>query len=168
MDMKGDGEKAFLLGYDYHKKYGVCSQCVLAAVQETMGFVHDDVIKSAHALAGGVVRGGDGTCGSLLGGVMAISCKCGRERKDFGSKPVKSFELSKKLRERFIQKYGDTTCFGVQRKIFGRTFNFWDEKERGEFMAANQGESNNCHEITGNLAKWTVEILNENEKLKMQ
>ena len=154
-------EKAYVAGYGYHKKYGACSQCVLAAVQDTLGNINNDVIKSSHALAGGVARGGDGTCGSLTAGVMAICCTHGRERNDFDKKPAKSFELSNKLRMRFIEKYGGTACHAVQERIFRRRFNLWDEKERNEFNAANQSETNNCHEVVGNVSKWVTEILLE-------
>lgn len=34
---------------------------------------------------------------------------------------------------RFVQEYGSCLCKDVQKKIFGRSFNFWDEKEKEIF-----------------------------------
>ena len=155
-------EKAYKIAFDYDSKYGSCPQCVLAAVQETLGHVTDDMFKSSHALAGGGGLAGDGTCGALAGGIMAISAKYGRERKDFATKQPKPYKLARKLHDRFVQEYGAVTCRDVQKRIFGRSFNMWDSNEYREFEAMG-GHKDKCTKVTGNIAKWVVEILLEEE-----
>jgi C_GCAxxG_C_C family probable redox protein len=68
------GEKAYV----YERTYHGCSQCVLAALQESLGVGSQDSFKAATALAGGIARMGS-TCGALVGGIMGIGLAFGRE-----------------------------------------------------------------------------------------
>jgi len=41
-------EKVYALAFEYKQRYGSCSQCVLAAVQDVFGIVDDEVFKFVH------------------------------------------------------------------------------------------------------------------------
>ena len=147
--------------FEYEQKYGSCPQCVLAAIQDEFGIVHDDVFRAGHALAGGVGLSTQGTCGALTGGVMALSCKYGRSRENFDKGSfLKSYVRAKKLYDRFVQEYGSTICRDIHMKLFGRTFNLWDSREYKEFEAAG-AHRDKCPPVAGNVAKWVAEILTE-------
>lgn len=75
-------EKRALAENAYHKAldYGCCPQCVLAAVQETIGIIDDGTIKASHGLSGGGGLMAQGACGALTGGLLALSAKFGRDR----------------------------------------------------------------------------------------
>jgi len=147
--------------FEYEQKYGSCPQCVLAAIQDEFGIIHDDVFRAGHALAGGVGLSSDGTCGALTGGVMALSCKYGRSRENFDKgRFLHSYVHAKKLRDRFVQEYGSTICRDVHKKLFGRTFNLWDSKEYGEFERAG-AHRDKCPMVAENVARWVAEILTE-------
>jgi C_GCAxxG_C_C family probable redox protein len=151
-------EKAYALAYEHEQKYGSCPQGVLVAIHDTFGIASEEVIKAGHALAGGGALAGDGMCGALAGGIIALGCQFGRERKDFDKRQMKSFEIAKKLRDKFVAEYGGVTCHIVQKKIFGKTFNLWD---KGEYKAFNDagGHTDKCPSVAGNVAKWVAEIL---------
>jgi len=145
--------------FEYDQKYGSCPQCVLAAIQDEFGIVHDDVFMASHALAGGVGLSTEGTCGALTGGVMALGCKYGRSRENFAKgRFLNSHVQAKKLHDRFVQEYGSTICRDVHKKLFGRTFNLWDPKEYEEFQKAG-AHKDICPTVAGNVAKWVAEIL---------
>lgn len=147
--------------FEYEQKYGSCPQCVLAAIQDEFGIVHGDVFRAAHALAGGVGLSSEGTCGALAGAVLALGCKYGRSRENFGKgRFLKSYLRAKKLHDKFVQEYGSTICRDVHKKIFGRTFNLWDPIEYQEFERAGAHEEK-CPTVVGNVAKWVAEILSE-------
>jgi hypothetical protein len=55
---------------------------VLTTVKETVGFVTDDVIKASHGFSGGGLME-LGACGTLTCGLIALSCKRGRDRDKF-------------------------------------------------------------------------------------
>ncbi|WP_455281762.1 C-GCAxxG-C-C family (seleno)protein [[Eubacterium] cellulosolvens] len=66
--------------------------------------------------------------------------------------------LAKKLHDRFIEEYGSVICKDVQTKIMGRSYDFWNPKEREEFDKAG-GHTEKCPDVVGKAAKWTIEIL---------
>jgi C_GCAxxG_C_C family probable redox protein len=159
-------EKAYNLGYEYEKNYHGCAQSSFAAIQDTMNWrnVCDDVVfKSATGLAGGIGLTNGSACGALTGGVLALGLKVGRDRRYFEDPEkirYKTFKLAKKLYEKFEQEYGGCNCIDIQKKIFGRSFNMWDPKEKEEFEKAG-GHEDKCPDVVGKAARWTIEILLE-------
>jgi C_GCAxxG_C_C family probable redox protein len=155
-------EKAYELGFKYERDYGSCPQCTFAAVSEILGNENKEIFRAIDGLAGGLGRTTNGTCGALTGGVAAISQRYGREDFPNLGQREKCMTLSKKLHDRFIQEYGSVICKDVQTKIMGRSFDFWNPKEREEFDKAG-GHSDKCPDVVGKAAKWTVEILIDEE-----
>ena len=81
--------KAYELGFEYEKTYKGCSQCVIAAIQDTLEIREDGVFKAATGLAGGGALTGIGACGGYVGGVMVLSQLLGRRTvSESGSKPL--------------------------------------------------------------------------------
>ena len=78
--------KAFNLSKKYEMENGDCAQCVFAGVTEALGVENNDVFRAATGFADGVGLTGDGHCGALSGGVMAISYIFGRKRDEFIAK----------------------------------------------------------------------------------
>ncbi len=168
MDKEQALEKAYSLGYEFEQKYGVCSQCVLAALQETVGGIDDEVFKAAHALAGGSAITGKGTCGALSGGMMAISTRFGRDRAILKTVPSRApLELAKVLYDRFVNEFGSPICAGVQETKFGRSFDLWDTDDYRAFEDAG-GHQDKCPDVVGKTAMWTAEILLEAEGTTQQ
>jgi C_GCAxxG_C_C family probable redox protein len=160
---KQKAERAYALAYEYEQKHGNCPQCVLAAVQEAVGEIDDEVFKASHALAGGGALCGAGTCGALVGGMLAISAKHGRDRENFGKgRYLHNYMLGKKLFDRFVAEFGDPTCGAVQTKVIGRSFNLWDKNDYKAFEDAG-GHRDKCTDVAGKAAMWTAEILLEGE-----
>jgi hypothetical protein len=46
-------EAVYKKAVSYELDYGCCPQCVLKAIQETVGMVDDQTIKASHGLSGG-------------------------------------------------------------------------------------------------------------------
>ncbi|MCP4696970.1 MAG: C_GCAxxG_C_C family protein [Gammaproteobacteria bacterium] len=151
------GAKAYQMACDYELKYGCCPQCVLTTVKETVGLVTDETIKASHGLSGGGGLTGLGPCGALSGGLMALSCKRGRDRNKFEKgKFIGNFKMGKMLIARFQEEYGGITCEYLQQQFTGRTYNMWDAKEYEEFIRARK---NQCANVTGLVTKWVIELL---------
>ena len=155
-------QRVYEKAYFYDGEYGSCPQAVLSAIQDELGdVISDDVIRSGHNLAGGGALLGGGTCGALVGGLMALSCKFGRPRKMFGKGAfMKSHEVGKTLTEFFLEKYGAVTCIGVQEKIFDRSYDLWDRKDYAAFDKAG-AHTDKCPSVAGDTAKWAVELMME-------
>ena len=155
-------KRAYELGFKYERDYRNCAQCTYAAVRDVLGIGSDDVFKAAYGLSGGSASLGTGNCGAYSGGILAISSKYGRKRLT-DERTTTTRELSRKLYERFVDEYGSCICHDIQRRIFGRTFDLWDLKDREEFEKAG-GHIDKCPSVVGKAAKWVTEILLDAEK----
>jgi len=103
----------------YELDYGCCPQCVLSAVQEAVGLVDDQTIKARHGLSGGGGLMGQGTCGALAGGLMALSVKRGRDRDNFQKgRYINNFNKGRELVEKFRQEFDGVTCEDLQKKLY--------------------------------------------------
>jgi hypothetical protein len=128
-----------------------------------VGGVHDDLFQASHTLAGGGAITGQGTCGALAGGMMAISIRYGRSRAGFEMTPDrKPMQIARQLCDRFLSEFGSPICANVQQCIFGRSFDLWDPDEYRAFEAAG-GHVDKCPHVVGQVARWTVEILLETD-----
>jgi hypothetical protein len=156
-------DKAYQLGFEYESTRGSCSQCVLAALQETIGGVDDQVFQAIQGLSGGTVSFGSGTCGALVGGIVMIGSEVGRTKVQFDNQTPnrKVVEIGHKLAERFNEYYDGITCAEVQTKEMGRAFNMLDAEDKQNFIDQG-GHSIHCSSVCGNAARWTIEIMEEN------
>ena len=159
--------KAFESGKRHEMKSGGCPQCTIAGIFEALGIENDDVFKAATGFADGVGLTGDGHCGALSGGIMAISYLFGREVKDSGDmmKQVPALIMSKKLHDQFIEKYGTCRCADIQTKFVGRFFNLYDPKEIEAALKA--GMTDKCSTLVAEVARMATRIiLEKREALK--
>lgn len=157
-------DRAFEIARAHESQSGVCSQCSIAGIFETLGVENDDIIKAATALADGVGLTGDGHCGALSGGTIAIGHFFGRERKDFGQLPsdFTPFILAKKLHDRFVEKYGTCRCADVQKRLMGRFYNLYDPADLE--AAVNDRMLETCANVVGEVAKMATKIILETQE----
>lgn len=158
-------DRVYDLAFKYEASFGSCPQCVLRAIGEVLNLRIEDAVKSSHGLAGGTALSGNGTCGALVGGVMAICLVYGRELKNMDKgRFLKSYALAKQLYDKFVEEFGSCICRDVQNKIFGRSFNLWDPDDFKKFdeMGAHRDK---CPDVTGKVARWATEILLKESKV---
>ncbi len=154
-------EKAYSLAYGYEQTHGNCPQCVIAAIQETFGGIDDAVFKAAHALAGGGALSTAGTCGALVGALLAVSSRYGRDRENFGKgRYLLNNQLAKRIFDRFVAEFGSPICSQVQTRLMGRSFDMWDGEDYKAFLAAG-GHDDKCPAVSGKAARWVAELLVE-------
>ncbi len=148
-------EEAYQRALDYELEFGCCPQCVLASVQEVIGYVSDETIKASHGLSGGGGLAGEGACGALSGGLLALSCKSGRDRDKLDKgRGIGNFEDARDLAERFKKEFGGITCKELQEQFTGRTYDFWDA---AEYQAFDDARGLKCAEATAKVTRWVVE-----------
>ncbi len=161
--------RAFESAKQHELKSGGCPQCTIAGIFEALGIENDDVFRAATGFADGVGLTGDGHCGALSGGTMAISYLFGRKKEDFGNimKQLRACILSKKLHDQFVEKYGTCRCANIQTKLVGRFFNLYEPTEMEAALKA--GMPDKCSTLIGEIAKMTTKIIleeRERESLK--
>ena len=150
-------ERAYSKAMNYELAYGCCPQCVLATVQETVGIVDDQTVKASHGLSGGGGLVGEGVCGALSGGLLALSAKYGRDRDKLDKgRYMNNFKKARELTERFRSEFGGLTCKELQQQFTGRTYDMWDA---GEYKAFDDARGKQCAHATGTVTRWVVEML---------
>ncbi len=150
-------ELAYEKALRYELDYGCCPQCVLAAVQETVGVIDDATIKASHGLSGGGGLSGQGACGALTGGLMALSAKRGRDRDKLDKgRFIGNFQKGKELVERFKIEFGGVTCEELQQCFTGRTYDMW---QPDEYKAFSDARGQQCALATATVTKWVVEMM---------
>jgi C_GCAxxG_C_C family probable redox protein len=154
---KALAEEAYEKAIKYELEFGCCPQCVLATVQETVGIIDDQTIKASHGLSGGCGLSGEGMCGALTGGLLALSAKYGRERDKLDKgRGLNNFRKARELTDRFREEFGGITCRELQYQFTGRTYDMWDADE---YQAFSQARGKRCAQATGTVTKWVVELL---------
>lgn len=145
--------------YSYEKKNLVGPQCVLKAIEDIFEIGDDATFKSATGFVGGGGLTGDGTCGALAGGILAISSVLGRDKKGFRKRErtLDAYKAVRTLQKKFKKEFG-VTCKEVQKNIFGRSFNLLDKKEYKKFEDMG-GHTDKCPHVVGKAAMWTADIL---------
>ena len=153
-------------GYEFERKYHGCAQCVVGPLMEIFDMKEPETFKAATGLAGGVGLSVQGTCGGLAGGVMAIGLLYGRRLENIqdpeGLRFI-SYGLANKLHERFVQEYGSSICKEIHKKVLGKTYHLNNPEEWDAFLAAG-GHADKCPSVVGKAARWTAEIILEQEE----
>jgi hypothetical protein len=163
----GYAERAYRLGFEYERTYKGCGQCILAAVQDTMGqfdqAVFDGAFEAATGLAGGIGLCGDGTCSAFIGGALALGLYSPRRRAYFGGdreSKYRAYELIQRLHKRFSGYYGGIRCCEVHQHEFGRAYDLREPAEREAFEAAG-AHQDKCTGVVARAAQWVVEIMGD-------
>ncbi len=150
-------QSAYDKALKYELDFGCCPQCVLAAVQETVGVIDDSVIKASHGLSGGGGLSGVGACGALTGGLVALSAKRGRDRDKLDKgRFINNFKKGQELVERFRDEFGGVTCQELQQQFTGKTYDMWNPEE---YKAFDKDRGLQCARATATVTKWVVEMM---------
>ena len=154
-------DKAYQLGFKYEKTYRGCSQCAIAAIQDTLDIRDDSVFKAGTGLAGGGGLTGIGVCGGYVGGVMVLSQLLGRERANFEDPEgvrYKSSELTRKFLQQYSHELGSIICRDIQLIRFGRPFYLADQKDLEKFEIAG-AHVDKCPDVVGKAAQLAVKLI---------
>ena len=159
--------------YKYEQEYRFCSQCALLAIQEVFDLPSDGALKASTGFAGGIGRMGS-VCGAFLGGVMAFGLLYGRDRQTMKDPDTemnaqrrqeaeeKLGNLTKKLRAKFEGEFGSILCDDIEMKIFGRSFDKWNPKDRKEKDSLG-GHDDKCPMVVGKATRWAAELILEGQ-----
>jgi C_GCAxxG_C_C family probable redox protein len=151
---------------EYELKNGNCAQCTIAAIFEILRVEDEGIFKAATGMADGVGLTGDGQCGALSGGTMAISYFFGRSKEDFGrmGKQLKALMLAKKLHDEFVEEFSTCRCADIQTKQSGRFFNLYDMEEMKAALKAGMPEK--CSTLVGKTARLALKIILDEQEAR--
>jgi C_GCAxxG_C_C family probable redox protein len=166
-------QRAFFLGLEYEKEITGCCQCTIAAIQDALHVRNDAVFKAGSGLTAGGGVSCEGSCGGYIGGVMVMSSIFGRQRETWADDREEkdcAHNMAKALIDKFNREYGSNVCKAIHDKIFGRTFDLRDARER-EVFEKSGGHVDKCTTVVGKAAAWATDLILEemsNRGINMQ
>jgi C_GCAxxG_C_C family probable redox protein len=98
--------------------YSNCCRSALWAVQVHLRLPGDGAFQAASTLAGGIVGTGE-TCGSVLGGLMAIGQALGPDSFRDPDADARVRVAAKTFVDTFTERIGSTRCYEVQEAVVG-------------------------------------------------
>ena len=139
---------------DLFKKRFHCSQAVLAAGQEKLGIVNEDVIKALGAFGGGIA-GTCRACGALTGGVALISSLFSRGNFESKEDP-RMWSVSLKFIREFeelTREHGGTDCRDIAK------INWQNNDMVREFYRNPESRRKVCIQLVGDTALMLGKLL---------
>ncbi|MBN1189210.1 MAG: C_GCAxxG_C_C family protein [Dehalococcoidales bacterium] len=162
--------KADELGKEYEAKYKGCAPCTFYAVIDALRWggleivpedIEEKLYPAINMLTAGVCMTGEGSCGAVSGGAMAMGFALGvpRGSSDVDAANQAAVLIRDTMMAAFYQHYGSILCKDVQRKYFGKAWDLCSEEMTREFLSITEG----C--VIMQAAQWiTGFILDEYEK----
>ena len=125
-----------------------------------------DLFRAIGPMQGGVAQfHGDGPCGAYTAGVCIMGYYRGRSWEEFhsGGDNAESVRLAREFDRRWRETYQNISCGGLNKELFGRNFNNYENKDDyAEFIRLG-GYIDKCNKICANAAGIILEILIEEE-----
>jgi len=181
-DVIEKGKKAYDIAYNHDKNYGHCPHSTIRALLEVYeGKVSNKVFRALGVFAGSGALEGDGTCGAYIASLYFLGYKFGIDFDEidqininignnisqggtfkYGGDGV-LYPLTKKMHERFMDRYGSIICSQIHRKLYGRPFYNVDPDEHDKLknLLTSNPDMYGCWAVCGNAAKWTIEVYEE-------
>jgi hypothetical protein len=142
-----------------------CGWSTLYGLSRHFNFIPEELVAATTSLSGGC-GASNGSCGAYVCGLLAIGWKFnppmgddsppGIARKEIAGRKLKAF------REAFIKAFGTTMCPVIHEKIYGRSFDLMDERERDEFFAI-PDHKERCALVVTKGARLAAEIMLEED-----
>lgn len=163
-------KKAEELGIQYEAKYKGCGQCTFLAIVDALRWggleiiprdMEDRLFSGICVLTGGVGMTGDGTCGAVASGTLAIGLALGiqPENQDKSLLRQSCAIVRNTLLDKYYREYNSLLCKDVQRRFFGKAWDLTRDDMSQDFLGITQG----CTIMQ--TAMWATEIiLDEFEK----
>ena len=153
--------------YDY--EFSGCGQMVILALQQEFKLPGGMAPFKAATFCGRATSGVGGTCGALIGSIMAIGLASGRDQiedplwpnpEDVGeTRFPKSVEIMRKFYKRFEEALGSLKCREIQEKLLGKSYDPENRDESQRFE--HEGGREACSKCVGKAARLAAETLME-------
>ena len=163
-------KKSNELATQYAAKYKGCGQCTFMAIIDALRWggleiiprdVEDRLFSGLCLLTGGVGLSGEGSCGAVASGTLAIGLALGLRLETTNESLFRQscVIVRDALLDRYYQKYHSLLCKDIQRKFYGKAWDLTRDEMSAEFLGITEG----CVIMEG--AMWATEvILDEFEK----
>jgi len=156
--------KAWELGIEYEAKYKGCCQSTFLAIADALRTggldifpkeMEEKIYSGICLLTAGVCMTGEGSCGAVVGSVMAIgmALEIPQHTDDPGVAQDAGVRTRDTLLAKYYDTYGSILCKDVMRKYFGKAWDLVSDEMTQEFLSITDG----C--VIRQTAAWTTGII---------
>jgi hypothetical protein len=142
--------KAEELGIEYEARYRGCAESTFFAIVDSLRLgglelipesIEETLFPAISVLTAGVCMTGEGTCGALVSGAMALGLALGvpLDSSDVAAAHLAGATIRDLLMKKYIVKYHSILCKDIQRKYFGKAWDLTNEKMAHEFLTITKG-----------------------------
>ena len=145
-------DKAGQLAVEYESQYKGCGQCTFLAIVDALRWggieiiseeMSDKLFPGLCLLSGGIGITADGSCGAVTGGVlaigMALGLSAGIQGRDSSIIDRGCDVVREMILDRFDEIYRSQLCKDIQRKRFGKSWDFKIPEMSGEYLEMTDG-----------------------------
>lgn len=143
-------KKAGELGKEYIDRYKGCAQCTFMITVDALRWggieiitkeMEDKLYPGISLLTAGVCMTGEGTCGAVVGAVMALGLAMGQNQDDTDVTAVRRSAVTARelILDVFFDKYRSILCKDIQRKYFKKAWDLTDDEMAHEFLGVTNG-----------------------------
>jgi hypothetical protein len=143
-------KKAEDLGVEYEARYKGCAQCTFLAIIDALRWgglelipadMEERFYPAISPLTAGVCMTGEGTCGAVASGVMALGLALGvsRDSVDIAAARHAGATIRDSLLEKCYREYRSILCKDIQRKHFGKAWDLTSDEMTHEFLGITRG-----------------------------
>jgi hypothetical protein len=156
--------KSGQLAIEYEAKYRGCGQCTLLAIIDALRWggleiiprdAEDTLFSGICLLTGGVGLSGEGTCGAVAGGTLAIGLALGLRPETINENLFRQScaVVRDALLDKYYREYNSLLCKDIQRKVFGKAWDLTRDEMSAEFLGISKG----C--VIMESAMWATEVI---------
>lgn len=138
----------------------VCSRSTMCGLKSCFDFIPEEMVTASLSLCGGAGIS-SGSCGAYCSGLLAIGLKYNptmAEESADKSLMMRGIGKTIAFRDTFLKEFGTTLCPEIHKSLFGRSFNFLDEKQNQEFLTL-PGHAEKCSTVVAKAARMAAEML---------
>ncbi|HJX12019.1 MAG TPA: C-GCAxxG-C-C family protein [Dehalococcoidales bacterium] len=140
------------LAVEYEQKYRGCCQCTFLAIVDALRWggveivtedIADRLFPGLCLLSAGVGITSDGSCGAVTGSVLAIGMGLGAAQgiggRDMSTVGRGCEVVQRVILEKYDEKYRSQLCKDIQRKRYGKSWDFKIPEMGAEFLEVSGG-----------------------------
>jgi C_GCAxxG_C_C family probable redox protein len=143
----------------------ICSRSTMYGLKSYFNFIPEEMVTASMSLCGGAGIS-SGSCGAYCSGLLAIGLKFNATMAEESADPglvVRGIGKAIAFRDAFLKEFGTTLCPEIHKKIFGRSFNFLDEKQNAEFLNL-PDHAEKCSTVVAKASRIAAEMILEGDK----
>ena len=138
----------------------ICARSAMAGLREAFPEIPEELVTATMSLAGGT-GSANGSCGAYCAGLLAVGMHFNSSIPEELADPnhaKRGHAEFMEYRDRFLARWGTVLCPKIHEKLYGRSWDLADDRERGEYLSL-PGHEAKCAEVVCSAIRMACEMI---------